>query len=395
MLFDAFNIFKSHRLQTKAAEAQYEIAVCYGKMGAFDECRIVLQEALKGLEEAELKAKILIRRSCIEFLTGRYHDALEVLKEAQNFFEGCHDAIKGKWHGQMGLVLEMLGSAEGRSDYFDRAIMAYTAAIYHYEQAGHERYCARNLNNLAFLLYKLGRYQEAYENLDRAAEIFKSDPGDLAQVNETRARVFIAEERYKEANQLIGRVIQTLQKGEEYALLADALTVQGVVWAHLGAHESSINILKQSVSIATDAGAFTQAANAALTLIEEHGSRLHKRELYIMYHRADAFLKESQDAEDVARLRECARTVNKRLLGPQLGDKGFRLKKAAREYEADFIEQALEQSGGSVTRAAKLLGYEHHGSLINLLKSKHKHLLPKRRPASNRRRTIMKETESG
>lgn len=395
LLFEALRIFKSHRLHTKVSEVHYELATCYWKTGAFDESRIVLEEALKGLEDAELKSKILIRRSCIEALTGRYHDAFQVLKEAQDFFEGCNDAIKGRWHGQMGLALRMMGSAEGQADYFDRAIIEYTAAIFHYEQAGHERYCARNLNNLAFLLYKLGRYEEAHQHLNNAAEIFKRDPGDLAQVNETRARVLIAEQRYKEANQLIGGVIQTLQKGEETALLADALRVQGIVWARLGAHESSIHILNHATTIAVDAGAFASAANATLTLIEEHGSRLTKRELYPIYKRADELLKKSQDAEDVARLRECARIVTKRLQGPQLADKGFNLKKTVRAYEADFIEQALEQAGGSVTKAAKLLGYGHHGSLINILKTRHKNLLPKRKPVSRRRRVIAKEKESG
>lgn len=392
LLSEALRIFKSHRLHTKVSEAQYDLAVCYWRMGAFDESRIVLKEALKDLEDIELRAKILIRYSCVEVWTGRYHDALEVLKEAQDFFEGCNDAIKGRWYGQMGLVLRRLGSTEGRPDYFDRAIMAYTAAILHYEQAGHERYCGNNLNNLAFLLYKLGLYKDAHQHLDRAAEIFKNDPGNLAQVNETRASVLIAEQRYKEANQLIGNVVQTLQKGEEYALLADALRVQGVVWARLNAHESSIHILKHAITVATDAGAFASAANATLTLIEEHGTRLTKRELYTVYKRADELLKKSQDAEDVARLRECARIVTKRLQGPQLGDKGFTLKKAIHAYEAEFIENALEQSGGMVTQAAKLLGYEHHGSLISLLKNRHKNLLSKRSPISSRRKSVFKES---
>jgi tetratricopeptide (TPR) repeat protein len=99
----------------------------------------------------------------------------------------------------------------------DRAIIEYTAAIYHYEQAQHERYGAANENNLIFLLYKLGRYEQAHEHLDRARRVmvrFK-DAGLLAQVDETRARVFVAEQKYREANGVLDGVIQTLEKGGE------------------------------------------------------------------------------------------------------------------------------------------------------------------------------------
>ncbi len=71
-----------------------------------------------------------------------------------------------------------------------RAIIEFTAAIYHCEEAGHERYCATSLNNLAMLLYQLERYSEAHEHLDRAHIFLQKikDVGLLAQVEETRAR---------------------------------------------------------------------------------------------------------------------------------------------------------------------------------------------------------------
>src|ERR671926_31929 len=152
----------------------------------------------------------------------------------------------------MGLVLRRLATAEGRSDYADRAIIEFTAAIYHYEQARHERYCATNLNNLAMLFYKLGRYKEAHEHLDRAQFIFTRlrDAGNLAQVDETRARVLVAEKKYKDADRILADVIKTFEAGGESALLADALTLQGIVWARLGGFNSSINILRRAIEVA-------------------------------------------------------------------------------------------------------------------------------------------------
>jgi tetratricopeptide (TPR) repeat protein len=184
LISEAQRLFESIRLPVKVAEAQSELSICYWRLGAFDEARVVLDEAAKivGDKNDEIKAKILIRRALIETWACRYHDALSVLKETETFFKNLSDALKGRWHGQMGSVLRKLGLAENRVDYLDRAIIEYTAAIYHYEQSQNDRYCAINLNNLAMLLHRVGKYQEAHEHLDRAVAIFSKlhDPGNLA-----------------------------------------------------------------------------------------------------------------------------------------------------------------------------------------------------------------------
>lgn len=159
--------------------------------------------------EVEQKAKILIRSSAVEISAGRYHDALQILKDAETVYQFAPDALKGRWHAQTAVALRRLGTAEGRADYLDRAIIEYTAAIYHFDEAKHERYSANNENNLAFLLYKLGRYQQAYQHLDRAQRVFikLKDAGSLAQVKETRARILLAEKRYETAAREIARAV--------------------------------------------------------------------------------------------------------------------------------------------------------------------------------------------
>jgi tetratricopeptide (TPR) repeat protein len=290
--------------------------------------------------------------------------------------------------------LRHLGSVEGRAEYFDRAIIEYTAAIYHYEQARHERYLATNENNLAFLLYKLGRYADAHEHLDRAQVILTrlKDPGLLAQVDETRARVLIAERRYRDADRILAGVLKTLEQGDESALLADALTLRGVIWARLWEYQSSINVLLRAAEVAVRAGALTNGGLAVLTLIEEHGlSRLlPPSEVHDAYKRVDMLLKDAQDAEVVARLRACALKVMRRLGETPIHEKNFSLYGAIHEYEARLIEQALEDAGGSITKAARLLGLTHQ-TLTAKLEGKHRRLLAKRTPPKKRLKSIIKE----
>jgi tetratricopeptide (TPR) repeat protein len=388
--------FQSQGRREKVSEAQYELGVCYWRLGAYEEARVIMREALKNLTDAdlELKAKILIRRTIVELCENKFYEALNILNEARPVFESANDALKGRWHGQMGLVLARLADAEKDASYTDRAIIEFTAAIYHYELAGHERYCATNRNNVAMLLYRLGRYRDAHEHLDRAGAtlVRLKDAGLLAQVDETRARVFLAEKKYGEADRVITRAIKTLEKGGVSAYLSDALTIQGVARARLGAGEDSINIFRRAIGIAEESGALTNAGLAALALVEEHGARrvLSRTELYKLYLCAEKFLKDSQDVEDKEKLLACARVVMRRLADVSLHDRNFSFYSAVQEFEEKIIEQALAESDGSVTGAAKLLGLKHQ-TLISMLKKRHKGLQTKRTPPEKRLQSIIKK----
>lgn len=394
LISEALRIFEAHGKPTRVAEAEYELAMCYWRTGAFDEARLILQEALDHSDD-EQKAKILIRSTLIEISVGRYHDALQILNQAEPIFQTASDVLKAKWHGQMALVMRRLGSAEKRLDYFDRAIIEYTAAIFHYEQAGHKRYCGHNLNNLAFLLNKLGRYDEAHQHLDHAYNIFQSlkDSGNIAQVIETRARVFLGEKRYAEALGAINYAVGILEQGGEQALLADAITVQAIVQIRMQDYGNSLSTFRRAIEVAENAGALESAGLAALSMIEEHGLRFPDYELYQLYRRADKFLKNTQDAEDIARLRSCARFVMKRLVGKNLKDEDFYLPDVMLAYEARFVQQALEEERGSVTKAAKRLGLSHQ-RFIYILEARHKELLKKRKPAVKHRRSIIRKEKN-
>jgi tetratricopeptide (TPR) repeat protein len=394
LISEALRLFEAHGQQTRVAEAQYELAICYWRTGAFDEARLILQEAQE-LGNDEQKAKILIRSTLIEISAGRYHDALQMLHQAEPFLQIASDDLKGRWHGQKGLVLRRLATAEQRTDYADRAIIEFTAAVYHYEQAGHERYCATNLNNLAMLLYRLGRFSEAYEYLDRAHKILSrlKDSGILAQIIETRARVFLAEKRYAEALGAINYAIGILEQGGEQALLADALTVQATVQIRMQDYVRSLSTFRRAIEIAENAGALESAGLAALSMIEEHGSHFSDYEIYQVYRRADKLLAITQDAEDIARLRSCARFVMKRLAGKNLKDEDFYLPDVMLAYEARFVQQALEEERGSVTKAAKRLGLSHQ-RFIYILEARHRELLKKRKPPIKHRRSIIRKEKN-
>ena len=396
LISESAALFERLGESNRAAAARSDLALCYWREGAYSEARAILESA-SGLikEDKTLKAKTVLRLAIVEHWAGRYSDSLRLLTDAAPLFdEAAGHSLRGSFHNELALVLRRLGTAERRQDYLDRAIIEYTAAAYHFDLARHERYVGRIENNLAFLLYKLGRYNDAHEHLDRAQSVFTRlrDAGSLAQVDETRARVLVAERRHRDADRTLAGALKALEQGDESALLADALTVQGVIWARLWAYDASLSVLRRAAEVAESVGAKTSAGHALLTLIEEHGAtrRLPPAEVYEAYQKAERLMKDSQDADDREWLLACARIVMRRLSDTPFQEKNFSLFGAVHDCEAKLIGQALEESGGSVTKAARLLGLTHQ-TLISILVTRHKALAGKRKAPQKRLKSIIKK----
>lgn len=407
LITESITRFEALGEPARAAAAQSDLGFIYWREGAFDEARVVYEQALRRIPSsaagAELLAKISIRRTMVEFSTGRYNDALRILTEIAPTLEASrNEALKGKFHNQLALVLRRLGTAEGRSDYTDHAIIEYTAAAFHFEEAGHTSYRARAENNLGFLLYIVGRYDDAHGHLNNARVLFLAvrDRGSVAQVDETRARVLLAQGRTKEAERAIREAVRVLAKGGEQGLYAEALTTQGLVLAKLGNFPESRNTLRKAANVAEAVGAVEDAGRALLVLLEEHGERISEREFLESYQRADKLLGSTQDGETIARLRSCAsRIVFTRLacMPPHrhrsVADfwAGLNLPEKVNAYEARYIRRALIDAKGSITHAARLLGWGHHATLQSMLDEggRHHDLSHLRTPLEKRKKSII------
>jgi two-component system chemotaxis response regulator CheY len=396
LITESLTLFQRLETTKKIVEAQIEIALCYWREGAFDEARAILQDArnrVVGIDR-ELEAVALLRSAIVEKTAIRLNEALQFYAHAVPLFNDItNDALKGRFHNGYANLLENLGRKENRKDYIDRAFIEYAAASYHFEQAGNTRYHACVENNLGFLFLTVGKFTEAHEHLDRAQALFTSikDSVHTAQVDETRARVLLAEGRVPEAEKLVRSAVQTLDKGGEQALLAEALTTHGIALARLGRHQHARLSLQRAVEVAQQVGDLESAGQAAIIIIEEMGEQLSDDDLVATYNRAVELLSKSRDVTALSRLSVCGRRVLflVDVLAAPPNWTGFSFRKAVRRYEARLIEKALRDAGGLVTRAAQLLGFNHHNSLISMLNKRHRNLLPERTPPMPRRRSLM------
>ncbi len=307
LIGESRTIFESLNLTARAAEAQIEVAHCYWREGAFDEARITLRDTIARLtdEDTELKAWALLRAAVVEVAASRLNDALRILNDAEHLIAECDShTLKGNFHNNRAVTLRNLGIAEHREDYTDRALVEYAAASIHFEQAGHTRYCAAVENNLGFLLLKLGRFDEAHPHLDRARRLFVGlkDDAHTAQVDDTRARTFLAQGRNSEAERVALVSVHTLEKGGEQALLAESLTTYGIAQARLNHHRQARFTFQRAIEVAHTAGNNEGAGMAALVMLEELSDYLTGDHLRMIYQRTANLLARSQHPKTPARL---------------------------------------------------------------------------------------------
>src|SRR5436853_4274988 len=171
----SIGIFERLGQTREAAEACGDLALCYWREGSYDEARIHLANALSvlGDDDSEVKAILLIRAGMVEVDGQRLDRALRLYDEAAVLVERSEDhALKGSFNFGYGVLLRRLAAPENREDYLDRALIAYAASSFHYEQAENERALARVENNRGYLFFTIGKYDKAHKHLDRARHFF-------------------------------------------------------------------------------------------------------------------------------------------------------------------------------------------------------------------------------
>lgn len=390
LIGESIRLFQSVGYSEKVAEAQTDLAICYWREGAFDEGRVLFREAAQGAASADNQLRALVNSTIVEISSGRYHEAMFLLDQATPLLSLVSDeASHGRFHMQKALVLKRLGGTEN----LDRALIEDTAASFHFEKAGHKRYLARVENNIGFILLQLNRSADALGHLERARSIFLNlkDSGSVAQVNETRARVFISQKQFAQAERAVTAAVSTLELGGEQSLLSEALITQGTAMAGLGKYSAAKVAFDRAAEVAETAGDTLSAGNARLTQIQTLQSYLTRNQINDAFREADRCLPARIDSETAARLRTCMRIIaetSEKESAVAESESGT-LEDKVLNLEASLIKQALDREHGSITRAAHALGLTHQG-LAYILNNRHKALLPSRNPARRRFKSIIK-----
>ena len=407
LISESAALFEQQGLNEKVSEARVDLAICYWREGALDEARVTLRSALETLGdlESEQRLRVLLNTAIIEQVASRYNEALRIYREAAPLLDRSNNnSLKGKFHNSYAIVLKGLGLSQEREDYIDHALLEFEAARFHFEQAGHKRFRGRVENNEGFLFARLGRFKEAHEHLDRARALLVAvgDHGGAAGNEDTRAQVLLLEGKNEAAEKTARSAVRSLEHGGEQSMLAEALTTHGKALAKLNQYDAARKALDRAIELAQVAGDPDAGGIAALTIVEELDQQLPVETLHEYYLSAESGLSSSQNRQIRTRLGDSARRLvssawsnssktetEKANSAPVLIGESYSLETEVLRYEANLIRQALETSGGSVTRAARMLGVTHQG-LAFILNGRHKDLLSIRTPVKKRRRSIIR-----
>jgi len=312
LISESLSLFASLGETGRAVEAKIELAWCYWREGCYDEARVMLRQAVDDVPDSELELKALaqVRRAEVERSAARHRDALTILLDAAPLIRQCEShALKGKFHSTLAGTWESIGVAEKRPDYIDNALIELTAASFHLEEAGHTHYLASVENNLGFSLFRAGRFDEAFEHLERARRLFirLKDGVRAAQVDETRARALLAQGCNSEAERIVRAAVRALERGDEQALLAEALITHGIALTRLERRAQARDTFRRAVAISEQLNDREGAGCALLNIFEELSHDYAREELQAIYVRADELLSQTQQPELLSRLRACAR----------------------------------------------------------------------------------------
>ena len=395
LITESITYYESNNCKREAAEAQSEIAYCYWREGRVNEARIMLLEALERLPPTGLKrARALLKLVDVEHSAARHYDALKLLTENRPVFASVrYLPVKASYHNELAITWGTIGTAENQPDYFQRALAEYKAAEHQLKLAKNYVYCASVKNNEARVLTKLRRFKESHKHLDQARTItvrFK-DRTRTAQIDSSRAELLISEGRFKDAETVARRAATQLEKAGHKCWLADALILQAIAQARLGKEARAQVTLQRAMEAAHEADALNRAGLAALTLIEEV-DRLSPDTLQAAYQQAREWLANTQSLDVLLRLNaaagKLAASVRRELSRDEAVDillaKPLDIERKLLEYEHDLIKQALMQSDGKVSHAAKLVGKTYQG-LTHMIAHKHPDLLKYRTPVRRRR----------
>jgi tetratricopeptide (TPR) repeat protein len=345
-------IYEARQNRKKIAEAQTELALIYWRTGENNEARDCLKQALALLSlDSELKARATIRLAIVEFRAARHEKALRILTTHAPLFDKIQNhTVKGSYHDTLANALEDLSVLKKRPDYVDRALIEYAAASFHFDQAGHRSYLGSVENNLGMLYFRINRCDEAHEHLDCARRIFLSlrEVGTAAQVDETRACVFLRQGRLVEAESVARSAVRNQEKTGRNALLAEALTTHGRALARLERYGASLSVFRRAIGLYEHTDSMNKAAEVALAAFQEIGEHL-------------------------------AATERGQLLS------GFALAQDRLSREHEVIKLALEQSKGRISQAARSLGVSWQW-LSYALRTRHKDLQNERTPVHHRKR---------
>lgn len=312
LLNGAIALFESLGAKGRAAESRIELGLCYYRQGLFDLGRSTFVSTLSSLSTdwRELRSLCLVRLASLERHAGRFHDALSRLSEAALTSGPLGPWATGRCHLEFASTYRHLASLENADSHYESALKYYQEALNEFEAIGNHRLAAITENNLGYMLIDVDQLDAAEVRLLRAREMLASfnDRVRGAQVNDTLAKLYMAQGRFALAENVAQSAISVLEEGDEDALLAEALTTFGLILCKMNRYREAKGVLNRAHRVAERCGD-VEGAGQAIVILGEMVKELDFEERQELKFQVKKLLESTERLAVRERLEQCLHRI--------------------------------------------------------------------------------------
>lgn len=319
VLTNAIEIFQAERLIDKAAESKIILAFCYWNSGEVSECEALLDLVENDFSENKVHPiylQIQINRLLVLTWSCKYKEGQKLINEISDEMEFCKDLrLKAMFHSEAGIIFR-------RAELFENALYHYQEALRLATKIRNQRFVALNLNNLSLLYRDIKDFKTSHSFADKSIK-FYSDLGDngwIPHVLDTKALIYIDENKFSKALQAIEDALTYFYQGEDYNGLTAALWTKTQCLLRLGRLEDALVTFGELYKIANEQIGEIAVKKFAKNLADE---------IYMLRH--------------------------------------LPLTEEMTEFKKARVAKALIEANGSVSKASKILQLKNHQALSDIL----------------------------
>ena len=232
----------------KIVECENYLAAAYIRTGEMVEAEIWVDEALSHETANPCDAWLYanITKSLIYMADGKFQEILDhLLPLEKEFLKFGNDFLLGSFSTNVSVAYKDLGRLPESLKYLE-------AARRYHQKSGHQIYLGTVENNLSQLYKDERNFVLAHQTIDSATRAFRKvkDRAREGFSLDTKALIYVAEAKYREALEVIERAILILSKGENAAFMLDTYLTKVKILLYLEDFTAAFMCLSDAVQLA-------------------------------------------------------------------------------------------------------------------------------------------------
>ena len=172
-----------------------------------------------------------LNRGIVLYLEGKADECLAHFEQLRSEFETAGPLLLAKFHNNYGLGFFLKAEVTGDDSYFYRTLSEYELVKKYLNEIDDLPAIATVEANIANVKLMLGFIDEAHEHLNVAESILSefSDHALLARALETRARVYLKQDKIQKALEAIERSEKLFMNSVEEEPLKETLRTKAII----------------------------------------------------------------------------------------------------------------------------------------------------------------------